>query len=318
MEAWKRLQAAFEEGRDRQRSKKNGGKESLSSRQDVRKQGIDPQASSKKAKVVQESATLGKTREATKIGSEGVKRQVNMETRPGHVAEGVVKGDKASGMVKEAVSSTVESNGTWWKRVADEVKSGRASAKFSENAKKFQEKWKGKGFNMGMKVDVDVFGPTFESIKKGVTDAWMTMPPEVRRASPYVGTVTLAMWISQLAFVNPSKRREIEARRELADVLVENKKLRKRIAELEEKSGSAFSSEKYRDSSVALAEAIAAAVQAAAAAAQAAAAASEVAAGARKGTVQGMPATEHSRLPSLAKKPHRGSAPQEAAHPSLP
>eukprot|EP00894_Picocystis_sp_ML_P000244 jgi/Pico_ML_1/50761/g1914.t1 len=98
-------------------------------------------------------------------------------SQPGS-AGGAAANKQAVGKATEALDGAVQANRPWWKTFAEDVRSGKASAKFSDGAKKMQEKFKGKGLNMGMKVDVDMFGPTFDSLKKNGVEAWMTLPPE--------------------------------------------------------------------------------------------------------------------------------------------
>lgn len=289
MDAWNKFRKAVQEGKERAHSnRERGGQEKHA----------HPSAEEGKPTRATENGTRtsGRTTNRPTLqqadaskGKESAKTQVRM-SQPGS-AGGAAASKQAAGKATEALDGAVQANRPWWKTFAEDVRSGKASAKFSDGAKKMQEKFKGKGLNMGMKVDVDMFGPTFDSLKKNGMEAWMTLPPEVRRASPYAGTAVLAMWITKIAFVNPARRKELETRKELADVMVENKKLRRRISELENGyRGSGLSGSGSQDPGVALAEAVAAAVQAAAAAAQAAASAAEAASNINGRTVRGTPA----------------------------
>ena len=289
MDAWNRFRKAVQEGKERAHERREPGAR-VEQVQRGAEEGKPTRATENGIRNRGTNTNQTKTHPTgTSKGSETTGKNTGM-SHPSS-GGGAAARQQAAGKASEAVEGAVQANRPWWKTFADDVKTGKAGAKFSDGAKKMQEKFKGKGLNMGMKVDVDMFGPTYESLKKNALEAWMTLPPEVRRASPYAGTAVLAMWITKVAFVNPARRKELESRTELADVLVENKKLRQRIAELENGyRGTGYSGGGSKDPGVALAEAVAAAVQAAAAAAQAAASAAEAASNINGKTVKGTPA----------------------------
>lgn len=119
---------------------------------------------------------------------------------------------------------------------------------------------------MEMKVNVDVLQPTIDSVKKGVGSFWTSVPPPVRKASPYLGVAAVTAIAVHSIESKLRKASEKKLLLQLAQVEEEKAEVAGRYAEWKSESKNASTIEMSK----AVAEATSAAAAAAAAAAEAA------------------------------------------------